>query len=82
MDIQYICWKMEDLCKQYRRQLEDDDPKAVETLTEIQELTVALSADVRKARMDSAFFSGELDEKTGERNVRYPGDPREAKQFK
>lgn len=73
MDLLYACWKLRDAVNDYAAMLrEGNDEEAAKELRFVRKLVSRFGDEVRTRRMDSAFFAGELDEKSGERNIRYP----------
>lgn len=72
MEIVYACWRLKDLCDEYKSfLLEENEAGADKALKKIRELVAEFGETTRRKRMDSAFFAGELDGKIGERNVQY-----------
>ncbi len=73
MELLYACWTLKKAANEYAAlRREGNEQEAAKELRFMRKIVSRFGQEVKDNRMDSAFFEGELDAKTGERNVIYP----------
>lgn len=82
MNAAYVCSRIKELCTDYRDALNfGQDKEAAQDLESLKRLLDEFQTE-QKEHMDSVFFSGELNDNIGEKNVQYPDSVERYKQRK